>query len=91
VSYQIHPKIGVARLGNSRRDFYLGPESTGGLPTECDEHGTRVIKNDCPVAVRRFKDAAGAIKRQTARFSVYRHDDPDTAGMLWGANSPIIA
>ena len=80
LSYQIHPKIGVARLGNSLRGFYLGPELTGGLPLECDQNGTALIRDGAPVPVRKFKDAAGAIKRQAARFSVYRHDHGAPAG-----------
>ena len=80
LSYQIHPKIGVARLGNSVHGFYLGPEATGGLPIECDQHGTALIENGHPVLVRKFKDATGAIKRQAARFSVYLHDDREPVG-----------
>ena len=80
LSYQIHPKIGVARLGNSVHGFYVGPEATGGLPIECDQHGTALIENGRPVPVRKFKDATGAIKRQAARFSVYLHDDQGPAG-----------
>ena len=79
-SYQIHPKIGVARLGNSAHGFYVGPEATGGLPIECDQNGTALIENGRPVPVRKFKDATGAIKRQAARFSVYLHDDQGPAG-----------
>jgi L-lysine 6-oxidase len=78
--YQIHPKIGVARLGNSARGFYLGPETTGGLPTECDQYGNALIEHGHPVPVRKFKDSAGAIRRQAARFSIYLHTDPKSAG-----------
>lgn len=71
--FSIHPRIGVARLGNSLTDFYLGPEVTGGLPTECDEVGNERLGPDgSPVAVSQFKDATGAIKRQAARFTIYR-------------------
>ncbi len=34
--YEIHPRVGVARLGNSPDQFYLSPESVGGLPISCD-------------------------------------------------------
>ncbi|GAB4210756.1 MAG: LodA/GoxA family CTQ-dependent oxidase [Roseiflexaceae bacterium] len=73
--YAIHPRIGVARVGNSPHEFYLGPERTGGLPIECDQHGNPVVVDGHVQHVRRFKDAAGAIKRQAARFSVMAHDE----------------
>ena len=66
-TYEIHPRIGVARVGNSPKEFYLGPERTGGLPIACDAHG-----NELPgVAVTRFKDRTNAIKRQAARFRIF--------------------
>ena len=40
-TFSIHPKIGVARLGNSATAFYLGPETTGGLPIDAIPAGTR--------------------------------------------------
>jgi len=54
----IHPAIGVARIGNSATDFYLGPELPGALPS----------------AAGGFKDGSGAIKRQAARFRIYGLD-----------------
>jgi len=75
ITYQIHPKVGVARLGNSRDEFYIGPERTGGLPIECDGNGNVVMEGGRPQHVRRFKDAAGAIKRQAARFKIFEHSD----------------
>lgn len=54
VSCQIHPSIGIARVGNSR-EFYLGPEVPGEVPNPPGG----------------YKDAAGAIKRQGARFRIY--------------------
>lgn len=55
VRASIHPAIGFARVGNSRDEFYLGPEIPGGGP----------------IAPDGYKDPAGAIKRQAARFRVY--------------------
>lgn len=69
--FSIHPRIGVARLGNSTRSFYLGPRTTGGLPTECDSDGNEIVDDGSPRAVTQFKDAEGAIKRQAARFAIY--------------------
>jgi hypothetical protein len=48
----IHPAIGLARVGNSPEEFFIGPEVPG--PHPVPEGG--------------FKDTAGRIKRQAARF-----------------------
>ncbi|HYR11878.1 MAG TPA: LodA/GoxA family CTQ-dependent oxidase [Longimicrobium sp.] len=54
----IHPAIGVARMGNSQHDFYVGPEVTEPLPQ--------------PPGF--MHDASGALKREAARFRVYGYD-----------------
>jgi len=51
----IHPGIGVARVGNSATDYFIGPEVPG--PATIPPGG--------------YKDASGAIKRQAARFRIY--------------------
>jgi len=74
-TYRIHPAIGFARVGNSPDSFYLEPTSVGGLPIECDEAGNAKHDdqgNDIPVT--QFK-MAGQIRRQAARFRVYRYED----------------
>jgi hypothetical protein len=58
VSCRIHPAIGVARVGNSKSEYFLGPE----VPRQ---------KLDPPGG---FKDSSGAVKRQAARFRVYGFD-----------------
>ena len=75
--YQVHPAVGVARLGNSPGDFYLEPEAIGGLPLECDKDGNAKSEN-----VRKFKDAEGRIRRQGAQFRIYAFDsnDPNDPG-----------
>ncbi len=55
---RIHPGIGVARVGNSATDYYIGPETMN--PPKTAWGGTR--------------DPGGAIKRQAARFRVYGYD-----------------
>lgn len=55
---RIHPGIGIARVGNSQNDFYIGPEVT----------------NPQPTAFGSTRDKGGAIKRQAARFRVYGYD-----------------
>lgn len=55
---RIHPGIGVARVGDSQDEYYIGPEVP--YPKLTKFGGTR--------------DKAGAIKRQAARFRVYGYD-----------------
>jgi L-lysine 6-oxidase len=73
--YEIHPSIGVARVGNSPESFYLAPETIGGLPIECDNHGTPGLVNGCPKPVEQFRDAEGCVRRQGARFRLFVYDD----------------
>lgn len=75
-TYKIHPSIGIARLGNSP-EFYLAPETTGGLPIDCNSGGT-VDGPEQPVT--RFKDAQQRIKRQGARFRVFVYDAASPGG-----------
>ena len=70
--YKIHPAIGVARVGISD-DFYIAPETPGGLPTD---PGTGL-------PVTSFRDANGNLRKQAARFRVFAYDsanpsDPGT-------------
>ena len=58
VDVAIHPAIGIARVGNSRTSFFIGPESPGRHPCE-----TEVCR-----------DAAGAFRRQAARFRLFGRD-----------------
>jgi hypothetical protein len=55
VRYVIHPGIGIARVGNSPDEYFIGPEAPG-----------EVSRPDGG-----FKDDAGRIKRQAARFRIY--------------------
>jgi hypothetical protein len=55
VKAAIYPAIGVARLGNSEDEFFLGPEVTNPLPE--------------PPGF--YRDNTGALKRQAARFRIY--------------------
>ncbi|MBV9497244.1 MAG: CTQ-dependent lysine 6-oxidase LodA [Acidobacteria bacterium] len=82
VRYQIHPAIGVARLGDSPDSFYLEPDAIGGLPVECDGRGNeRRGADGKPEPVRKFKQD-GRIRRQGARFRIFAFDveDPDDPG-----------
>jgi L-lysine 6-oxidase len=64
VTYQIHPAIGFARVGNAIDSWYLEPSAVGALPTELNEYGLET-------PVEKFKNA-GQIRRQAARFRIYR-------------------
>jgi hypothetical protein len=58
---KIFPGVGIARLGNSPDEFFIGPESPG----------------ETASPVGGFKDKAGRIKRQAARFRLYAFDKDD--------------
>lgn len=75
---RIFPPLGVARVGNSPEKYFVGPEAPGVVPT----------------ADGSYKDEAGRIKRQAARFRVYGFrgdgtareltlDDTDIASIRW--------
>jgi hypothetical protein len=58
---QIHPGIGIARVGNSPNEFFIGPEAP------CDPQHVTAPDGS-------FKDAEGYVKRQAARFRIYAYD-----------------
>ena len=62
-AYRIYPAIGVARVGDARQKFYIGPETYRGLPINPD---------GAPFTERDFRDAEGRMCRQAARFKIYR-------------------
>jgi hypothetical protein len=55
VKAAIYPGIGIARIGNSPQEFFLGPE----------------VEDPSPEPWGFYRDGAGALKRQGARFRVY--------------------
>ena len=71
--FEIHPKIGVARLGNSPEQYYLSPEKVGGLPIQCDMKTGDALKNEdgSYKFVQNFKDEVGRVKRQAAKFKIF--------------------
>jgi hypothetical protein len=56
-TYRVHPGVGIARAGDSREDFFIGPEAPDWRPAPGSG----------------YKDAAGCVKRQAARFRVYEY------------------
>lgn len=59
---KIFPPIGIARLGDSPTDYYMGAETVA--EENRDENFT-------------FRDSEGRIKRQAARFRIYAFDKHD--------------
>jgi len=55
---KIHPAIGIARLGNSPSDSFIGPE----------------IPLDHTMPAGGYKDASCRVKRQAARFRLFGYD-----------------
>jgi hypothetical protein len=66
-SYEIHPAIGVARLGSS---------------TLCAEDGCFVGPEPGIPPPARYRDAQGDLKRQAARFRVFRCERDDRGRLL---------
>lgn len=71
--YKIHPGIGIARVGDSEQEFFVGPEIPGLGPVELGAGGEYPATS--------FKDAAFRVKRQAARFRVFEYDQ-DEGGNL---------
>jgi hypothetical protein len=71
--YRIHPAIGIARVGNSPGEFFIGPERRGELP-------------EPPGG---FKDAQCRVKRQAARFRIFAHHDDGSVEEITDAEADI--
>ena len=69
---KIFPSIGIARLGDSETEFFLGPEAPGNAREP--EGG--------------FKDEDGRTKRQGARFRVYGFDEAGNVLQEINASTP---
>lgn len=72
--WAIGPWIGIARVGNSPNEFYLEPEEIGARPIECDQQGNAHVAGGAYARVQKFKDSVGRVKRQAARFRLFRLD-----------------
>jgi len=71
--YKIHPAIGIARVGNSPDEYFIGPE--------------RVREEPNPSGG--FKDGQCRVKRQAARFRIFAHHDDDTVEEISDADAQI--
>lgn len=81
---EIHPSVGVARLGNSTTEICLSPDKIGGLPFDSDVNG------NLTGPIIDFKDAKGLIKRQGQPFKIFQEngeeitlDSPNVASIEW--------
>jgi hypothetical protein len=75
----IHPAIGIARVGNSPAESFIGPE----------------VIDPPPAPPGSYRDSEGALKRQAARFRIYGYNaagevvgelTPDWASIRWGVH-----
>jgi L-Lysine epsilon oxidase N-terminal/L-lysine epsilon oxidase C-terminal domain len=71
----IHPAIGVARVGNSAQEFFLGPQVTEPPPK--------------PLGF--YRDAEGALKREAAQFRIYGYNAAGEAVAELTADSAEIS
>lgn len=58
VRAEIHPAIGVGRLGNAENDYLLTPQ----------------VPNPVPKSPNSYRDEMGAIKREAVQFRIYGYD-----------------
>lgn len=72
-AYKIHPAIGIARVGNSPDELFIGPERIGEEPNPAGG----------------FKDAQCRVKRQAARFRIFAHHDDNTVTEVTSAEADI--
>ncbi|MFF4834863.1 LodA/GoxA family CTQ-dependent oxidase [Streptomyces sp. NPDC001315] len=71
---EIHPTLGVARVGNSPDKFFVGPEAPGVAVHPAGG----------------FKDSEGRVKRQAARFRLYAYDkDHNVLGEVTAAEAEV--
>lgn len=83
MNLSLKPSVGVARLGNCKTpgQFYLAPETIGGLPFEADANGNKLG----PVV--NFKDASGQVLRQGQPFKIYDESNVEVTLATEGVTS----
>ena len=62
VKYRIHPAVGIARVGDSLDDFFIGPEAPG-VPATLNK------PDNSSSQPGKYKDRQQRIKRQGAAFA----------------------
>ena len=77
-AFAVHPAIGVARMGNSPTEFFIGPETPG----------VDANWNEAEARFHSFRDEQGRILRQGARFRVFEYFWNE-ATQSWGEPSEV--
>jgi hypothetical protein len=86
VEYRIHPAIGIARVGDSLEEFFIGPEAPGIRPTMTKPDGPAL-----PGGQRgTYKDSKSCVKRQGARFRIYEYTS-NSAGAVTSVREITVA
>lgn len=73
MEYRIYPPLGIARIGNHKTEFYIGPETPG-------SNGTEIVGGiEQPISEHKSGDTGDPntrfrMKRQAARFRLYEVD-----------------
>ncbi|RKR43224.1 LodA/GoxA family CTQ-dependent oxidase [Paraburkholderia sp. BL17N1] len=73
MDYKIFPPIGIARVGNSPSEFFLGPERAG-------SEGFELAADGSEVQVQNYKTEDKKTKRQAARFQIYQFEPGSIVG-----------
>jgi hypothetical protein len=85
---RVHPAIGIARLGRSPEEYFIGPE----VPACGTATSSRSVSTQKKMSVSEYRDSAGLLKRQAARFRLFAYDKKDrligevtskTANITW--------
>jgi hypothetical protein len=79
--FRVHPAIGIGRVGDSE-EFYIAPMTAAGTIEASGLMGGLPIKpgtEDTAITAEDFRDAAGNVKRQAARFRIYAYPDGSSA------------
>jgi hypothetical protein len=72
-TYAVHPAIGIARVGDSPDDYFIGPEAPDVSPS--------LNKPGAPSGNGKYKDGQKQIKRQGARFRIYEFTRDDSGAV----------
>lgn len=93
VQFRIHPAIGIARVGNSE-EYNLAPETITGLPIDDRDPLVGGLPLQAgseadPITGADVRDAAGALRRQAARFRIFSYPDSKQEGWPTGVGTEI--
>jgi len=90
--FRVHPAIGIARVGNSE-EYCVSPETlaglggagegpVGGLPIRAGTESETITSSE-------LRDRDGALKRQAARFKIYRYPKEAAARYRSGEGTEV--